>query len=62
MERIEPVIDKLPLIPIPPFVSVIIESPIWSPPIDLGNLPLVSVVSSPNEPVFLGPAMNIAPP
>ena len=53
--------DKLPDTPIAPVLSDIIESPIWSPPIDFGILPLVNVCSSPNEPVFLGPIINIAP-
>ena len=65
---IEPLINREPVISVFEFIltfvpsSLMFESPIWSPPIDFGILSLVNVCSSPNEPVFLGPAINIAPP
>ena len=42
-------------------LSEIFELSIWSPPTDLGILFVIKFGSSPSEPVFLGPAINIPP-
>ena len=55
-----PVTSKLPLKVILPAVWVIIESPIWSSPSATIILPAVNRLSSPKEPVFIGPYINTA--
>jgi hypothetical protein len=68
-----PFIIRLPFILSEPVTSVfefivtrvpeseIFELSMWSPPTDFGILLVIKVGSSPSEPVFLGPAINIPP-
>ena len=57
----EPVTSVLEFMVIRVPESVIFELSIWSPPTDFGILFVIKFGSSPSEPVFLGPAINIPP-
>jgi hypothetical protein len=60
IELVKLVATTVPATPISAPLCETIESAMWSSPVAYVKYPLVRPTSSPNEPVFFGPAMSIA--